>query len=416
MFELKEFVKESLKSILHESLAENSTQDQVIVGENGLNFLRNKIEELNRRALRWNLPPLELKIVKEEFVDRGWADGPNVKHKQCTVIITGEAPVVKGYEFIAKIEHTDAGNLINMAPRSSVKHLPAEYKTGKADCDMCHQNRERFNTFILKNVDTDKLIKAGSGCLKRFLPAASVTALINYAQMLEEIREELKDNGDLDQDYDAYGRPDRFGNYWPVSQMLTALCIAYLVKGKYIGKTTADSSGTTSTVDMAKELLLPPKREFRGELHDKAREKEPAGDALAQKIMEWAKNFDFDTQAITNPDYATLYHNLQVLSQSEYANLKNLGYLGAMLAQYMRIHGETVNAAKKPSEYVGTVGSKINNIDVTLLFQRTFSGAYGDTFLYSFQDASGNRFAWFSSKNLNLVDPAQYKIVSGAVK
>jgi hypothetical protein len=414
-----------------------------VVGDKGFDYLTAKLAELNKKAKRWGVPPLELKKLKEELVKKkvwrtldgsivtnpaGYPDAEEVEiqQKQYTLKIEGKPPVVEGYEFIAKIEHTDNGNIINIAPNASIKALPSEFKQADAECDICHTKRERFNTFVLKNEKDSSLIKAGSACLKRFLPSISVNALINYAHMLEEIREGLAGGafGDGD-DFDERGMPNKYRNYFPVGYMMNALCAAYLIKGKYISKSKAQEFNTESTLDMAQTIMFPPKLKDRygkfQEFLDQAKGlMDGEAKELSTKIIDWAKNQDFTAEAEARPEYANLYNNMQVLAHSDSANLKNMGYVGAMIPQYMRAMGviakQQADANKKPSDYVGTVGSKINNIDVTLLFQRSFDGAYGTTILYSFEDTTGNRFAWFSSNDLGLVDKQKYKIAVGTVK
>ena len=441
--DLKVLIKESIKQLLNEVDTEDLSQEEIVVGDKGFDYLTKKLEELNKKAKRWHVPPLELKKLKEELVKKTvWrtmdgrivpssdghpdAESVEVQQKQYTLKIEGKPPIVDGYEFIAKVEHTDTGNIINIAPNASIKALPNEFKQADAECDVCHTKRERFNTFVLKNEKDGKLIKAGSGCLKRFLPSISVNALINYAHMLEEIREGLA-NGEFDggDDFDERGMPNKYRNYFPVGYMMNALCAAYLIKGKYISKTKAAEFGTESTVDMAQNIMFPPKLGYRDtEMRDfleKAKSlMEGEANTLSTKIVDWAKAHDFTAEAESSPEYANLYNNMQVLAHAESANLKNMAYVGAIIPKYMRVMGEVekqkANANKKPSEYVGTVGTKISNIDVSLLFQRSFDGPYGTTHLYSFEDDSSNRYAWFSSNDLGLVDKQKYKIVVGTVK
>jgi acetolactate synthase small subunit len=443
--DLKDLIKESIRNLLCETETEDLSKEDIVVGDRGYDFLKLKMEELNKKAKRWGVPPLELKVIKDELVTKkvwrtlsghivsnpaGYPDAEEieVKKKQYTLRIAGDTPKVDGYEFIAKVEHTDAGNIINIAPNASIKALPSEFKQANAECDVCHTKRERFNTFVLKDEKNGTLIKAGSGCLKRFLPSISVNALINYAHMLEEMREGIRGGAfsdDVD-DFDERGRPNKYRNYMPVGYMMNALCAAYIIKGKYISKSKALEFNSQSTVDQAQDYMFPPKSQYRHSDFEEelTRAKELMGDGgpaneLASKILNWAKSYDFTAEAEANPDYASLLNNMQVVAHSESTNLKNMPYVAAIIPKYMRVTGELEKKAasgKKPSEFVGTVGSKINNIDVTLLFQREFQGDYGTTILYSFEDATGNRFAWFSSNDLGLVDKQQYKIVVGTVK
>ena len=168
------------------------------------------------------MPPLEIIIVKEEMVkaihpelknmsqsiimplDLGLLQDPNswVLVKQYTLSIKGEPPHVEGYEFIARLEHTPEGNFIYTSPHSSVPNLPSEFKTVNQHCDVCHTNRDRNDTFVVKMEKDDPtrfpdkkvgdLLIIGRNCLARFLPGISVSGLIAYTNMIEATQYDVK--------------------------------------------------------------------------------------------------------------------------------------------------------------------------------------------------------------------------------
>ena len=145
--------------------------------ERGFDFLKQRIAELNKKAAKYKVPPLEIVIVKEEMVkviapeikkmqmaqsiimplDPGLLQDPNswVLAKKYTLSLKGEPPHVEGYEFIARMEHTPEGNFIYTSPHSSVPNLPAEFKTVNQHCDVCHTNRDRNDTFVVKMEQDD---------------------------------------------------------------------------------------------------------------------------------------------------------------------------------------------------------------------------------------------------------------------
>ena len=164
------------------------------LGENGYNYLKIQVDKLNKKANKWGVPPMELKIVKEEYrkekiiinkLTKEPANPPfnpqihlekEVLKKIYTVELNGEPPRVEGYEFVAKVEHTEEGNIINFAPNVQNKDVPEAYRTVVQACDVCKEKRERNNTFILKLLKDDvqrfpdkksgDFIMVGSGCLK----------------------------------------------------------------------------------------------------------------------------------------------------------------------------------------------------------------------------------------------------------
>jgi hypothetical protein len=67
------------------------------------------------------------------------------------------------------------------------------------------------------------------------------------------------------------------------------------------------------------------------------------------------------------------------------------------------------DAAKNPSNFVGTVGQKLD-FEATLSYIRGFDGTYGHTTIYGFVDDASNRYIWFSSTDLGLIEKEKYKV------
>lgn len=391
----------TLSNLLLEVETEDVSQEQIVVSDIGLNFLQTKLADLNKKATRWKLPPLELKIIKEEDVRD---PGANYVTKRYTISITGESPRVQGYEFIAKIEHTDAGNIINVSPDASVKNLPDEFRQADAECDVCHTRRERLNTFVLRKEVDNSLMKVGSGCLKRFLPAVSVNALINYAHMLEDLRQTIEE-GDFDREDVGGGRSSM--KYYDVKSLINVLALAFLAEGRYISKTKANVEMIPSTADFALAILR--NNVTDQETRNKIESMRGKADELTDKILDWSKNYDFVGQGEDNPSMQNLFNNMQVLAHSETANIKNMGYLSALFGTYLRETNKAERLANaKPSEFVGTVGAKIE-FEAKVYRVRTYNGQYGVGYIYALEDASGNKFVWFSSNDVGLVENETYK-------
>ena len=402
---------------------EDISRDDIVVGQSGLNFLKSKIEEINKKATRWGLEPVELSIIKEEDVKTS-AEDLDISEfkKQYTVRIVGKSPHVEGYEFIAKIEHTDSGNLINMSPNASISSLPDEYRDADSVCDVCKTKRERHNTFIIRDEKENKLITVGSGCLKRFLPIDSVNKVIRFAEMLESLRELSEE------EIEAGG--DRIGggnsNYYSVSEVIFYLSLAYLVTGKYISKKksreVADTTGEylDSTADVASNLMF-----YRRNPNAKtpnyilrAEELKPKAEIMRDDVIAWMKNHDFKADAQRKPEMSNYFLNLDVISKSNNISIKNFGYMGGLLASYL-INKEMLKRAadaplQKPSEFVGTIGQKLS-LEVTALAIRGYESAYGFVTIYNFKDADGNLLVWFSSNDIGIEENKKYSII-GTVK
>jgi hypothetical protein len=401
------------KALISETKIENLSQDTAEVGESGLEFLKETVAGLNKKATKWGLPPLELKILGSTMVDAVDATGGKLgyKVKQYTISISGESPRVTGYEFIAKLEHTENGNIINIAPNAKNKYLPPDFKTANSKCDICKSNRERYNTFVLRKLENGEYIQAGSTCLKRFLPSTSVETFIQYARLLEDLRNIYKDPALKDPEFDGDSERGRNLKYFPVEAMIDAVCAVYLLEKRFISKKKAIEQGTSSTAETALNSLFikNPHDEWKIKFDEMRQSNECI--KLKSDVLSWAKSFDFTAKADQNPDLLSYFHNLEVLSKSDHASFKNFPYVAGIVGTYLREKNHTLSTANSnPSEYVGDVGSKIEIPSATLLRVNSYDSQYGTVFIYSFKDKAGNNLVWFSSGDIGLEAEKEYKL------
>ncbi len=404
------------------------------VSESGYEFLKNKIAKLNKKAAKWNVPPLELKLNRVEEKDVAGQGGPfgatpHFKRKYYWVSILGDPPKVEGYTFIGKVQHTPGGeNILNVAPSSPIKNLPEIYRTAKGMCDVCKQNRERFNTFILRMDKEDAerfpdkkigdLVQVGSACLKRFLPGISVDTLIGYAQMIEMLRRYREGDEDYD-DYEEYerGGPNIFRSHVNTETLLAYIALVYTVRGEYIPKSKADfnkfptsEEAVSVMFDRKGQTLVSKKAQQNKVFVDQAK-------ILAQKVSKWMKEQDFNTLGKNKPEMSNYFGNLNVVSHAPSISIKNAPFLGGVFQSYLyweRRQAQAQNVG--PKKYVGKIGERIF-FNGLLKSQKAFPSQFGQktVILYKFEDLDGNNIQWWANTNLNLQDNQRYSM-SGIVK
>jgi hypothetical protein len=387
-----------------------------VITEAGYNYLKSTIDSLNKKAAKWGVPSMELKILKEEFVKKtifvnaftgkvvrgGVAEDPAAEQKEITVKqyeiqLIGEPPRIEGYKFIAKIEHTEHGNILNYAPKESSERLPHEYRTGTQKCDVCNTNRDRNNTFILKLEKDDPqrfpqkhsgdFIMVGSSCLKRFLPSLqSANSLMGYAEMIEMIRDSLKESADMSDDFGGGG--NGYEKYIAQEDLGFWISAVYLYTGKYISKKKAQEfseqgNPVESTVQAAFTARTPSK-DYVDKVYTRVREDEDfkkRSEDLTKEFMEWSKTKDFDAEAEKKPEYSDFFHNLKVLSKQNFFKRTNSALFGALFATFLRDKGdfEKKAALKKSSAdftYFGEVGQK-TRIKVKVNKIKEYESQYG---------------------------------------
>ena len=94
---------------------------------------------------------------------------------------------------------------------------------------------------------------------------------------------------------------------------------------------------------------------------------------------------------------------------------KRRGYACSAVAAYQRHVGKLEAYKRQAAETVhsahqGVVGERLGGISLTVLSNRGFSGAYGDTILYKMKDEKGNMFSWFASGNVSMETGKTYRL------
>src|SRR5699024_10901814 len=96
-------------------------------------------------------------VLGTEYHDVNIQDDPWLKPilrpAEFTRIYVDGHAVYNGWEFVAKVEATDEGNIITGPPNS--RTVPEHYRTDKLVCDHCDHNRKRKHGFIVREHHND---------------------------------------------------------------------------------------------------------------------------------------------------------------------------------------------------------------------------------------------------------------------
>ena len=84
---------------------------QFLIPKANVKKFSNRIQSLARKAVKLGCEPIELKegaVVFKKIAENDFIE--------CIeFFVTGKAPKINGYEFIARLDHTEAGNIVNTA-------------------------------------------------------------------------------------------------------------------------------------------------------------------------------------------------------------------------------------------------------------------------------------------------------------
>lgn len=419
--------------------------EEITVPESGYQYLESMAKKLNKKASKWKVPPIEINVIKTENIPvkglsqifrNGQWEFPIIGYKKnFTVQIIGKSPRVEGFEFIAKIQHTPEGNLLNYAPGASTKQLPTEYRTAHGDCDICKQKRERFNTFILQltKLDIDRFpdkksgdfVMVGSSCLERFLPGISVNILLNYAKIIETMRRariesgEYQDDDDYSSWYNGPSAPNNSRHHIDVNTILYYISATYIVDKKFVSKTKSRETGEPATTDQALNAMfdIGPKPFYVNYELKKDPDKAKKSAELAKDVDDWMKIQDFNAMSSSRSDMTDYFHNLQVISRAQSISWRNIAFLGGIFSSFLRKREKDAAAPKitVKKDYIGKPGEKVTFTGKLISQKYLSGGTWGDSWLYKFQDDNGNDIIWFSTRDQQIDNGQSFKAI-GTVK
>jgi hypothetical protein len=458
-----------------------------------------KIEELNKKAARKNIPQVTIERTGERMQDVKRKSDLDEYRKIKMVKFKLQVPQLTlpgGWKFIGRVDHESIGNLIVSVPGSGHEEdLHKMFgKSQPSHCDHCGKTRKRTSTFVVQD-EKGKIKRIGRQCLKDYLPGgeAEILKMVNFAELLSRIAlgiaefEQRGYEGDGGEGGEGGGGGGRYDHFGVANVLGLTFCLVdktgYLSKSKAKAAMESGGSSDSPTADIVLGA-------FTGDLESKVNRiglknlaseggrlkleydafMEWVGDqretgegkykARAKKAIEWGIDYVAKQLALPNNPMKEFYQNLSVIlngvkdNEDAYVSKKYLGYLTSLVPLYNKhVQDEAANAAakeggEKVSEYVGTVGypigelnatdkrkmkkegfeSKLSQfpyngpIDVTVTMTRTIqrdSYSYYDSgvsYMYSMTDDIGNVYVYFANNDFELQQGDTARIVKAKVK
>lgn len=367
-----------------------------------LHFVHDAVAKANKKAAKLGQPgfnvtvapaePREIKVWDESLGAWkliGYVD-------QTEVTVTGTAPRIAGWTFVATLEW-DA--VSKQAVIRKIDGLDVDLTNARPQvewCDHCNTQRARSNTYLLRH-DDGSFKQVGSTCLREFLGVEVNLALLGFNPY-----------GDVEDN--SPRRPERLA-LLPTFEAVLAITRAFgwVSAGAAYGDSTKTSTKERFAAyywDHSREGLG---AETRAGVAAKGREND-AERAVA--VLEWVRT------VVDSSDYI---ENLKAACAAEDNTFSaaNLGLVVSAPFAYQR-HQERANAAKlekkvaADSVYVGSVGERLRGLKLTVKGSRYIDGFYGATTLLFLTDENGNAFKWFASSYD--ADQGDVVVLDGTVK
>lgn len=335
-------------------------------------WLKEKLDSLNRRAAKLECAPIVLTVVGEEMVQvKGGSLDPDAGPAQWVrflhVEVSGQAPTLNGWTFIARLQHEAAGTIICAAPGVTV---PEIYRTARPICEHCHTNRPRRDTFLVRN-DAGEYRQVGRQCLADFLDHhGDPDGYVAFAAALGKLETLFEEAGD-----------ERNGAYAQRGFELAAYLPYVAAEIREYGwrsRQMAEERGGTATCMTAWTRMC-----------DRSADAPTETDTtLAHDALAWAATLENQEN-----DYL---HNVAVVAKGGYVDHRNMG-LAASIIPAHRKHQDRVNdcVVGAASQFVGEIGQRMD-LTLTVTGNRYLATTFG-TFLIHLEDVDHNRFVWFAS-------------------
>jgi hypothetical protein len=392
--------------------------------QTGLDALTAKVDQLNRRAKRLDVPAITIEATPATRERDGWAkdsDGMPIleyhpetgrhQRKQVKVVLEGfevrlggESPKLNGWQFVATLQHEGAGNIVR---NISGLDLPEQYRTSASGCDHCGTYRRRRDTYVVRH-DDGRYMQVGKQCLRDFTGHSSPDALASWLEVLAELGRTAEEAEDSDKC--GGGRGYRMLG---VAELLQFAVMFVRLNG-YVSKKQAEAELKVGTGQLV-VLLLTDRDQY-----DKAKERGAVGQIeqadidRAAAILEWVRG-DFGGKG----QLSEYEHNLQVSLSTEYVNLRMASFAVSAVVAHQRAMGELESKkrakAELPAEpYLGKVGDRLRNIKATVTFVHSVDGMYGVTTFCRFTTETGHLLQWKASGAVGLqIGPNWHGIEAG---
>ena len=368
-----------------------------------------KLEKLAKKAKRYGAEGVSWTISEpfERVEERTAWDGSKrkVRRTYINVKVSGPAPRVGPFTFLARIEHTEGGNLVDLVPGQELPDL--RFRTAAAHCDHCHTARDRKETFLVRHED-GSLAQVGRSCLRDYLGTDNPANIAWRFQWEREAREALWDE-------EREGRGGKF--YFNTTEVIALTLAAVRIWG-WCSKGQAQGSEDLNPTIRYVEAVLYAETEGRSGKPTEERKRleaevTPEDWQEAELVRAWAS-----AGGAGSGDYA---HNLAVLCAMDEIDPKRGGFVASAVSAKARADEQELRRTQereknKDSQWLGSEGERLKDLLVTFESQRTIGGGYyGNTFLMKFRDEAGNIVSWFSSNCFSLRPGEQVKI-TGTVK
>ena len=358
------------------------------------------LEKLNKKAVRYGAEPVTWTLGEPREEKVRTQDGREVKVMYVDITLSHvEAPRVGDFQFIARLERTDAGTIIDSIPG---EELPKRFREASNACEHCQHDRPRKHLFVVRDPE-GQLVQVGRTCLRDFMGTDTPASVAARFRWISELRE-------LSDDYGiAAGAPVPDS----AQELLAVTSVAIRLWG-WVPKSAPEEAGQPTAWAITPWFYCPSSDKQGLVDRDLMRAAITEADwGTAREVMEWIA----DGGESGDSEYI---HNVRMVLAPGSVPAARRGLACSAVAAYQRHLGKLAErqraaAAAATSRHVGEAGERLRGIQVRCDSARGIESQWGTTILYKFHDQEGNVMSWFSSGGADLEPGGQY-VMDATVK
>lgn len=375
------------------------------VARDKLEYAHKTIDALSRKAAKIDSEPLSLIDTDETVIlNYCYAEdeqrGYHANFEHVFVIFKGATPRIPGFEFLATVTTTEAGNLVKTVPGWAIAHRRnlreqdgqawldsldlSRFRETGAICEHCGTVRDRTDTFVVYNEETGEAKQVGRTCLRDFTGINNPERILKVLQQVWEAMRSLSGS-----------KGER-----PAILMDTYMAHCAVVYRESTGYVKGEHKGFALTNMWNMEAKRTDSRTGQ-QLWT-----EPTEDDIAfgRAVRRWA---------LENLDSSDFGYNVKVAITPDVLNIKAAGYAAAAFAAYQRAAGQVAEKkVQAERSFIGEMGKRGEfTLTVERIDWRANSYKYNsDSPTYTFVDEDGNRARWRATDTNGMVIGGTYKV------
>lgn len=351
------------------------------------------LDKLARKARRYGNPDISWsrgEAFKKKVEIREWDGGSSEMLMDYTpLVVTGQAPTVGRYRFLARVEFLDGAPLLTTAPDAEGR-LHHRFRATDRRCEHCRHDRQRNDVYVVENLETGEQMQVGRTCLRDFLGTDTPAGVAQRFEFWNLVSDRQREEGGYASASISVHSAVRLG-------LATIRVFGWMSKSAAREDERPTASYVALVLNPYGRTLDPDELEIVAKIKAAAR---PDDAEEAQRIMDWVRD---EMRGDSEYNY-----NLRTLFAAGSVPSERVGFVVSAVAAFnkamdIQMRRTREAASNAASQHVGSVGARLRDLDCVLTGSINLGdGQFGPRLLHKFRDAAGNVLIWFTGNGTGL--------------